>query len=163
MDAGKGLINKLQSISNLVVNGEKLANEVIEIRCERGAEIAIRLGFNTTMADGIRYLDEHWNGTGRPYKIVGKKIPVRSRIALLTQVVDVFFQVGGQRASEAELRKRRGTSVADIFDAITATRPYRGPIPVEKAIEIMRSEAGSAIDESVLNALITRLPGFDIP
>ncbi len=107
--ASQGLLNKLKRISNLARHGEQYANEVIETRCERGADIARRLGFNDTIADGIRYLDEHWNGGGRPYHISGSKIPIHSRIALLAQVVDVFFQVGGQAASEGEIRRRNGS------------------------------------------------------
>lgn len=42
----------------------------------------------------------------------------------------------GLIASELTLETRIIT-ICDIFDAITATRPYRGPIPVPGALEIM--------------------------
>jgi HD-GYP domain-containing protein (c-di-GMP phosphodiesterase class II) len=37
-------------------------------------------------------------------------------------------------------------TTADIFDAITAERPYRGAVPVDKTLAIMQDTVGSAID-----------------
>lgn len=44
-------------------------------------------------------------------------------------------------------------TVADIFDALTADRPYRAAMPVEKALHIMAGEVGSAIDPQCFYAL----------
>jgi HD-GYP domain-containing protein (c-di-GMP phosphodiesterase class II) len=43
--------------------------------------------------------------------------------------------------------------VADIFDALSAKRPYRDSMPLDKVFEIMRKEAGPAIDPDALRAL----------
>jgi HD-GYP domain-containing protein (c-di-GMP phosphodiesterase class II) len=43
--------------------------------------------------------------------------------------------------------------VADIFDALSAKRPYRDALPLEKVFEIMRKDAPHAIDASCLQAL----------
>lgn len=37
-------------------------------------------------------------------------------------------------------------TTADIFDAITAERPYRGAIPIEKTLSIMSETIDTAID-----------------
>jgi HD-GYP domain-containing protein (c-di-GMP phosphodiesterase class II) len=37
-------------------------------------------------------------------------------------------------------------TTADIFDAITAERPYRGAVPVDKTLAIMADSVGTAID-----------------
>ncbi|MDQ2821776.1 MAG: HD domain-containing protein [Pseudomonadota bacterium] len=42
---------------------------------------------------------------------------------------------------------------ADIFDAITAERPYRAAIPVPKTLEIMAETVGTAIDVECFEAL----------
>jgi HD-GYP domain-containing protein (c-di-GMP phosphodiesterase class II) len=42
---------------------------------------------------------------------------------------------------------------ADIFDAITAERPYRAAIPVPKTLEIMAETVGTAIDAECFEAL----------
>jgi HD-GYP domain-containing protein (c-di-GMP phosphodiesterase class II) len=49
-------------------------------------------------------------------------------------------------AGEAIALETRIITVADIFDAITAARPYRGAIPVEQALELMERDRDSAID-----------------
>jgi HD-GYP domain-containing protein (c-di-GMP phosphodiesterase class II) len=50
-------------------------------------------------------------------------------------------------------RETRIVSVADVFDALTADRPYRPAMPVSKALAIMTGEAGTALDPDCLNAL----------
>jgi HD-GYP domain-containing protein (c-di-GMP phosphodiesterase class II) len=44
-------------------------------------------------------------------------------------------------------------TVADIFDALTADRPYRAAMPVDRALHIMAGEVGSAIDPQCFYAL----------
>ncbi|MDX1796637.1 MAG: HD-GYP domain-containing protein [Hydrogenovibrio sp.] len=107
--AGENFLAKAKRLLNLSLNGEEFASELIETRCERGADIAVRLGFNERIANGIRYLDEHWNGNGRPYRLSGNDIPVTSQIALLAQVADVFFMTGHKSASLQEVTLRSGT------------------------------------------------------
>jgi HD-GYP domain-containing protein (c-di-GMP phosphodiesterase class II) len=43
--------------------------------------------------------------------------------------------------------------VADIAEALTADRPYRGPLPLEKVLDIMGSDAPHAIDGDVFAQL----------
>lgn len=44
-------------------------------------------------------------------------------------------------------------TTADIFDALTAVRPYRDALPIEEAFSIMDQETGKAIDATCLGAL----------
>lgn len=60
--------DRFQKILNFVFKGESIANNLITTRCERGANIALKLGFNASVANGVRNLDEHWNGKGCPLK-----------------------------------------------------------------------------------------------
>jgi HD-GYP domain-containing protein (c-di-GMP phosphodiesterase class II) len=60
------------------------------------------------VADGIRSLDEHWDGSGRPEHLKGGAIPLSSRIALLAQVIDVFHFSAGRGAALNEVRSRAG-------------------------------------------------------
>jgi HD-GYP domain-containing protein (c-di-GMP phosphodiesterase class II) len=46
-------------------------------------------------------------------------------------------------------------AVADIFDALTAKRPYRDGMPLDKAFELMQKDANRAIDAVCLEALMT--------
>lgn len=51
----------------------------------------------------------------------------------------------GLKAADIAMETRIITT-ADIFDAITAERPYRGAIPVAKTLTIMAESVGTAID-----------------
>jgi HD-GYP domain-containing protein (c-di-GMP phosphodiesterase class II) len=44
-------------------------------------------------------------------------------------------------------------TTADIFDAITAERPYRAAVPLEKTLDIMRETVGTALDPACFEAL----------
>lgn len=66
----------------------------------------------------------------------------------------------GLKADEITLETRIITT-ADIFDAITAERPYRGAIPVPRTLEMMAEHVGTAIDArcfEALKAALARLP-----
>ncbi len=43
--------------------------------------------------------------------------------------------------------------MADVFDALTANRPYRKAMPVSKALDIMRADLGTAFDPECFTAL----------
>jgi len=45
-------------------------------------------------------------------------------------------------------------TVADIFDALAAKRPYRDAMPIEKVFQIMQEEAPEAIDAQCVDALM---------
>ena len=87
-----------------IAYGDQIANELIQTRCHRGADIARQLRFSDDVADGILSLDEHWNGKGRALQLAGEAIPLFSRIALLCQVVDVFHAAAGPDAALPTMR-----------------------------------------------------------
>ncbi|MHB0974602.1 MAG: HD-GYP domain-containing protein [Thiobacillus sp.] len=105
---GKSLHERVNRILALAQNGEEFATELIATRCERGAHISLQLGFDAEVADGIRCLDEHWNGCGKPARLSGTAIPLASRIALLSQVAEVFHSAAGREHVLKEVRKRSG-------------------------------------------------------
>jgi len=82
------------------------------------------------MAAAIAYTHhERWDGTGYPRGLEAEAIPLEGRIA----------------------------AVADVFDALTSQRPYKKAFPVEKALEIIRSERGSHFDPAVVDAFFESL------
>lgn len=46
------------------------------------------------------------------------------------------------------------TAIADAFDAMTSTRPYRKGMPAEKALSILAGEKGKQFDEGLVTAFI---------
>jgi len=103
-----GFAERVRAIVNILQNGGDIANEMIETRCQRGADIARQMHFSDPVVDGIFSLDEHWDGQGRPNGLQGKNIPVFSQIALLAQVMDVFQINSGPESALKELRERAG-------------------------------------------------------
>ncbi len=100
---------KLSRLVHLAVNGNELQDEVVSARCQRGAAIAKRMGFNDRVAEAINGLNEHWNGNGRPNRLSGSAIPLQSRIALLAQVTEIFYSAGGPAQALKEVYQRSGT------------------------------------------------------
>ena len=61
---------------------------------------------------------ERWNGQGYPQGLAGEDIPLSGRIV----------------------------AIADVFDALTSDRPYHKAWPIERAVELIRHEAGTIFD-----------------
>lgn len=123
---GSQLTERVGAIVNILRNGGEIARSLIETRCERGADIAARIGLSESVQDGIRSLDEHWNGAGKAAGLAGEAIPLPSRIALVAQVADIFHVARGREAARCEVRARAGTwfeprlaeAVADLPDDV---------------------------------------------
>jgi putative nucleotidyltransferase with HDIG domain len=61
----------------------------------------------------------------------------------------------GLTASELDLDMRI-LAVADVFDALSAERPYREALPLPEVFAIMDREAGTGLDASCVDALRAR-------
>jgi HD-GYP domain-containing protein (c-di-GMP phosphodiesterase class II) len=68
----------------------------------------------------------------------------------------------GLAAADIRIETRIITT-ADIFDAITASRPYRGAIPVPQALEMMRKTVGTALDPDCFDALVRAVERVPFP
>jgi HD-GYP domain-containing protein (c-di-GMP phosphodiesterase class II) len=82
--------------------------EMVQTRCDRGADIASMLGFAGATREAIRTLDEHWDGHGMPGGLSGAAIPLLGRIVGLAQSVEVFASGFGVDAAIAVAIERRG-------------------------------------------------------
>lgn len=116
---GGGLVQRFRTMLQVFQHGSEWGVELMRTRCTRGAEIALQLRFGEDVADGIRHLDEHWDGGGKPEGLTGTSIHLNARIALLAQVVDVFRTAAGPLAALEEVRRRRGGWFdPDVVDAL---------------------------------------------
>ena len=66
---------------------------------------------------------EKWNGTGYPFGLNGRNIPIEARIV----------------------------SVVDYYDALTSDRVYKSKITHEKALEILKNESGQSFDPDIIS------------
>ncbi|MDE4096067.1 HD-GYP domain-containing protein [Phaeobacter gallaeciensis] len=90
-----------------------------------GYDVLSRVGAFRRMAEVIVAHHERPDGKGYPYGLQG----------------------------EALTRDMRIMAVADVFDALTADRPYRDAMPLEEAYKIMDKMSGTGIDPDCYAAL----------
>ncbi len=92
----------------------------------RGEHIFLATGRSDAAAVAriIRAHHEAFDGSGYPDGLRGDAIPLGARIV----------------------------AVADVYDAMTTTRPYRGPMEHEAVLRQLQSQAGTLFDPVVLGA-----------
>lgn len=99
--------------------------ELVKIRCERGSQIARKLGFSESVATGIHSLDEHWNGGGYPNGLRHGEIPIFSNIANLAQTLEVFLRARGKRDAIDAARRRSWFGPSLVKAAISLSKGGR--------------------------------------
>ncbi|MBL8136425.1 MAG: HD domain-containing protein [Acidobacteria bacterium] len=104
---GEPLGRRLGRLAHLAWLGPRAEQEIFQIRCDRGAAIALDLGLSRTTAEAIRAMDEHWDGGGQPARLRGNAIPLAAQIIGIAQVIEIFWQQHGVEAARAVVRRRR--------------------------------------------------------
>lgn len=102
----------------------------VRLHPQVGAEIISAVPFPYPVAPLILSHHEQWDGKGYPQGLKGEEIPLGARIL----------------------------TVVDCFDALTSDRPYRKAMTVEMALEELRTQAGRALDPTVVQSFIRMLP-----
>jgi len=82
--------------------------EMITLRCDRGAQILRKLSLGEYAAEAVRGLDEHWDGSGYPDRRTGTDIPLASRILSIAQHLDVYATEHGTLEALRALHERSG-------------------------------------------------------
>lgn len=93
----------------LVARTPELTRQIIQTRCERGAQIAHVLEFPAASSEAILHVDEHWCGLGHPTGLAGDGIPLLSRVLLLAQTLEAYLSENGLAAALDMTNRRRGT------------------------------------------------------
>jgi putative two-component system response regulator len=101
---------------------------IMQTHTERGARILARSDdpMLQMAATIARSHHERWDGEGYPDAIAGWEIPLCARIV----------------------------AVADVFDALTHERPYKGAWSVERALSEIRDSAGGQFDPDIVAAFL---------
>ncbi len=103
---------QIDRIARIIRNGitQYVNNEeIVGLRCDRGASIVTKLGLSADAAEAVRSLDEHWDGGGYPDSLKGEQISLLARICAVAQHLDVFSAGRGIQAAVATLVERSGT------------------------------------------------------
>src|SRR3954451_10723591 len=61
---GGSPIAKARHLQALIAHGSQGARELTALRCERGSDVARKVGMDEATAEAIGALDEHWDGRG---------------------------------------------------------------------------------------------------
>jgi HD-GYP domain-containing protein (c-di-GMP phosphodiesterase class II) len=106
---GRSPARKARHFGRLVRTGRAGSRAIVQLRCERGADVARAVGVDEPAATAILHVDERWDGRGAPCGLAGEDISVLGRILALAQCAAVFWAGGGPEAACAIGRRRRGT------------------------------------------------------
>ncbi len=92
------MVERSARIVKLAATQHKNNQELIELRCDRGAQIVYKLGLGHEIAFAVRHLDEHWDGGGYPKGLQGEDIPTISRLMGVAQHLDAFCMSQGRKS-----------------------------------------------------------------
>ncbi len=156
-----GAAERFRAMLRIARRGEQIAQELVQTRCQRGADIARQLRFPEKVARAIHSLDEHWNGTGKPDKLAAQQIPLYARIALLAQVIDVFHTASGASAALAEVRDRRASwfdpHLVDAFERVAQSNEFwaglASPTLAAQVMALEPAQHAVALDEDYLDEI----------
>lgn len=106
---GESLLRRWWRIGKIAAGRHRNSRALFSMRCERGANVARKIGFSERTAHAIHCLDEHWDGGGYPQNLRGNQIPLLAQIAGLCQTLEVYARACGPGAAIAIMRERSGT------------------------------------------------------
>jgi HD-GYP domain-containing protein (c-di-GMP phosphodiesterase class II) len=101
-----------------------MEREKMDMHVLIGEDILRPIALLHPLLPGVRHHHERFDGSGHPDGLKGEDIPIEARIM----------------------------AVADAFDAMTSSRPYREPLPEEDALVELRQAAGAQFDPRVVAA-----------
>jgi putative nucleotidyltransferase with HDIG domain len=100
--------------------------EIIRLHTLKGVDILKRSGQAETIIAAVRHHHERYDGMGYPDGLIGEQIPLFARII----------------------------AVADSYDAMTSSRPYRSKCSQKVAVKEIRKGIGSQYDSKVVWAFL---------
>lgn len=103
--------------------------EKMKLHAAAGDEILQEVRFPFPVAQYVRCHHEQWDGLGYPDGLKGEQIPLGARIL----------------------------TIADAFDAIRSSRPYKVSFGVQDSIELLRAKAGKRFDPHLVDLFITHI------
>ncbi|MGP4025795.1 HD-GYP domain-containing protein [Actinomadura sp. 3N407] len=125
-------VGKLGVPTRILTKDGPLSDEeyaAVQLHPMRGLEIVREIGFLDEALAGIMHHHERMDGRGYPLGLAGDEIPEFARVI----------------------------GVADAFDVMTSTRPYRKARPVGEAVRELRRCSGTQFDPVMVEAFLRAL------
>lgn len=123
-------IGKIGVPEHILTKPDRLTDEefaIIKTHPEVGYAILESVHELADVMPAVLHHHERWDGKGYPHGLAGKQIPEIARIL----------------------------AVADAFDAMSSTRAYRHGMTADRAIEQIRSGAGSQFDQRIAEVFLS--------
>ncbi|MEZ5416661.1 MAG: HD domain-containing phosphohydrolase [Vicinamibacterales bacterium] len=164
---GEGLLRRLIRVAGLAAAGPSAERELFQIRCDRGAAIALDIGLSAASAAAIRWMDEHWDGGGQPDGLAGDRIPLLAQVIGLAQVVEIFWQEHGLAAARHVVAARRrrwfSPALADLareaFEDAAFWRRLADTDPVELLRDVAPAPALVIASDQRLDRIVDAFAG----
>lgn len=122
-------IGKIAMPKSILCKNGKLTDEefmVMKSHPVRGEKIVINIKKLQMISEWVKAHHEKWDGTGYPDGLAGEQIPLAGRIIAL----------------------------ADTYDAMTSTRPYRTALPHDVAINEIKRCSGTQFDPALAELFV---------
>ena len=122
-------VGKIAIEDSILLKPGKLTPEerkIMETHAEKGEKIIAPLRSFQDLREIVRHHQEWYDGSGYPDGVKGEQISLSARIL----------------------------TVADVYDALTTTRPYRKAFSQEEALKIMSAESGTHFDPQVFKIFL---------
>jgi putative two-component system response regulator len=126
-------VGKIHISDTILLKKGKLSPEefeLIKLHTTFGEKIIDKIAAKTAEQDFLTHAKifaathhEKWDGTGYPYGLRKKDIPLQGRLL----------------------------AIADVYDALTSVRPYKVAFPHDYAVEIILKESGTHFDPDLLD------------
>jgi HD-GYP domain-containing protein (c-di-GMP phosphodiesterase class II) len=100
--------------------------DVIKKHPQDGASIVEEIPGYGKFIKGILFHHEAWDGSGYPFGLKGREIPLMGRLI----------------------------AVADVYDSLISDRPYRSGMSIDEALDILISEKGKKLDPGIVDLMI---------
>ena len=136
-----GLAERFRALAYIFRNGGQIVQELMETRCDRGADIARKMRFSEDVARAIRSLDEHWDGNGRPDAACAARTFRCTRASPCSRRSSMFFRPQTEsRPRSAKSNMRTGTWFdPDVADGV---QTHRGATGILGNVAVERFAAG---------------------
>ncbi|MFH1310616.1 MAG: HD domain-containing phosphohydrolase [Candidatus Omnitrophota bacterium] len=131
-DLGKLAVDEKILFKKGKLNGEEF--EQIKNHPRWGSEMIYLVYFLRDIIPIMANHHENYDGTGYPDGLEGENIPLSARVL----------------------------GIADIYEALTADRPYRRGFSHEDAVEIIKSEKGRKLDPAITDVFLEMLKNGEI-
>lgn len=119
-------VGKIGISDTILLKPGRLTEEefaVMRTHVAQGVDIIAKSELLKGARDVVEFHHEKYDGKGYLKGLKGEEIPLNARIF----------------------------AIIDVFDALTSKRPYKGPMPFDEAMAILRRDSGSHFDPKLLD------------